>query len=507
MKSKPTTHTSARTTTTTTAAARKTRLAALFFMCLALTTAASIDIDIEAEAAGLSDNNITIQQNGHDILIFQDGQAYDYCQASHPTVDTYPNPQVEGAVLSNVQLFIRHGDRTSQSIYRTDNEVTWECSKETEYNSFDAPATATAGNNFFNASMIANQIVAIPRDSPFAQSIWKGSCIPGQLTPKGSEQQKSLGRALREIYVDRFKFLPEEFHADKVFVRSTDFWRTRQSAISLMTGLYTTKNKSSPPPRIQLTTLPFEVEYLIFNEKGQCPRINQLKDQITKRSRLLQKLYKSIARPIQDAAKIIDPPNTLTLGQVNDFVLPRVCHHMPLPCTAIQTEDENGGGRQEMCIDGEATSEELAIHLSKETAEIMRDSPQSLELLQVGFGPAVAMIRKNLVRAMDKNPDQALFSLYSGHDTTITPLLGVLDSLDMRWPPYASNVLIELWETPSKEQFVRALYNNRVVETKSNWCDLSWCPLQTFFQHLGHFLPGDDYLQKCQLQPDPKTRR
>ncbi|KAK3842397.1 MAG: histidine phosphatase superfamily [Linnemannia gamsii] len=486
--------------TTKVSAARISRLTALFFVCLALSHATTAtpatfpDADTRsAEAATLTNQQ---QKQVQGILLYEDGKAYDYCEANYPTDDTYPAPPVEGATLTNVQLFIRHGDRTSQSFYKVDHQVTFECSKHLQYNSFTSPSSSSSSSSpskpFYNATLIANQIIAIPQDSPFGQSIWKGSCIPGQLTPKGAEQHERLGRALREIYVDgRWKILPNEFQQDKVFVRSTDYWRTRQSATSLLTGLY---GSNKQPPHIQLTTLPVELEFLVFNERGQCPRISQLKAQIAKTSPVLQKLYKSYAQPIQDASKIINPPKVLSFDQVYDFVFPRVCHQLPMPCI------QDGEGK-DRCVDEQAVTKVLATYRNTETAEMFRDAPLSFELLKIGFGPVAAMVRKNILQAKEGVKGQAAFSLYSGHDTTLVPLLGVLDSLDMRWPPYMSNILFELWETPSSESYIRVIYNNKIVTTKSNWCDLSWCPLQTFLAHLEKFLPGEDYIEKCQALP------
>ncbi|KAG0308613.1 Lysophosphatidic acid phosphatase type 6 [Linnemannia gamsii] len=147
----------------------------------------------------------------------------------------------------------------------------------------------------------------------------------------------------------------------------------------------------------------------------------------------------------------------------------------------------------------------MAMFRSKENGEMLRDSDMSFELLKVGFGPAVDMIRRNIVGGKEGG-EGVVFSLYSGHDTMLMPLLAVLDSLDIRWPPYASNILIEEWETPSSEKYIRVIYNNRIVRTKSDWCDLSWCPVQTFLDYLEKFLPGEDYLETCQEQPKPKRQ-
>ena len=56
--------------------------------------------------------------------------------------------------------------------------------------------------------------------------------------------------------------------------------------------------------------------------------------------------------------------------------------------------------------------------------------------------------------------------LYSGHDTTIMPLLVMLGEDTLNWPPYCSNIVFELWETPgwlSKSHTVRVLYNRQIL--------------------------------------------
>jgi hypothetical protein len=45
--------------------------------------------------------------------------------------------------------------------------------------------------------------VTVPQSSPFADFMWKGNCVPGQLTERGAKQQQRLGHNLRSIYVDQ----------------------------------------------------------------------------------------------------------------------------------------------------------------------------------------------------------------------------------------------------------------------------------------------------------------
>lgn len=46
------------------------------------------------------------------------------------------------------------------------------------------------------------------------------------------------------------------------------------------------------------------------------------------------------------------------------------------------------------------------------------------------------------------------FALFSGHDTTVGPLLAALRADDSVWPHYASNVAFELWTDSSFVAFL-----------------------------------------------------
>lgn len=83
--------------------------------------------------------------------------------------------------------------------------------------------------------------------------------------------------------------------------------------------------------------------------------------------------------------------------------------------------------------------EAMAELRSTESAAMLRDDKRSFELLKVGYGPFVGLVKKNVVAGKEKEGGKGVvFSLYAGHDITLLPLLAVLESLDMRWPPYVS---------------------------------------------------------------------
>ncbi|KAF9293960.1 hypothetical protein BGZ88_004640 [Linnemannia elongata] len=418
-------------------------------------------------------------------------EGYNYCQAPRPTLETYPAPKVEGATLLHSQLFIRHGDRAPISVLPLDLDLTWECSNSSAY-SFTGPGLgSTEKSPYHYANVVAHQVVTIPAGSPFASRLmWKGSCAPGQLTPVGALQHRKLGAALRQIYVDKLNFLPETYDPTTVHIRSTDVWRTKQSAENLMAGLYGVQGKfaSSAPPVLQIHTLPVEVDYLTINA-GACPRIAQLRAHIEKSSEVLKRLKDDNDDFSKQLTRILGAEKPWS--GFMDTVLPRICHNKPLQCR----EDGNVGSGNN-CIT-ESIANRILDNVAIQTTEMYRDAQGVFDVLRLGMGPLSSDIKENLLAA--KADGKVRLSFYSGHDTTILPLLGLFDAEDMRWPAYASNILVELWKTLHGEYFVRVLYNQAVLATKSNWCDLEWCPMDGFVAHLDRFIYQDS-MAECQRQ-------
>ncbi|KAF9995734.1 hypothetical protein BGZ79_010548 [Entomortierella chlamydospora] len=407
---------------------------------------------------------------------------YNYCHAQRPAVETYPESKIGGSTLVNSQLFIRHGDRTPTTVLSRDLDVTWECANTSAYAFTGIGTNQGEKAPFQYANVVAHQAITIPPASPFAATkMWMGSCIPGQLTPVGAMQHRRLGAALRQIYVDELKFLPATFDPETVHIRSTDVWRTKQSAENLMAGLYGVQSHSpeSPPPVLQIHILPAEIDYLTMNT-GACPRISQLRSKVEKSSEVLKKLRKDNVDFNKELAEILGEERSWS-GYM-DTVMPRICHGMELQCRQGQGEDDD------KCITPQIANRILE-NVGIETTEIYRDGKGVFEVLQLGIGPLTNDIKQNLLKA--KANGKIRFSFYSGHDTTISPLLGMLDALDQRWPPYASSVLIELWKSPGGQHYVRVLYNGAILPTKSRWCDLEWCPLDAFISYIDRFIVED----------------
>ena len=53
--------------------------------------------------------------------------------------------------------------------------------------------------------------------------------------------------------------------------------------------------------------------------------------------------------------------------------------------------------------------------------------------------------------------------LFSGHDTTLVPLLKGIGAWNDVWPPYSSDLAFELYEDSSGDHLVKIVYNGQVV--------------------------------------------
>ena len=64
-----------------------------------------------------------------------------------------------------------------------------------------------------------------------------GQCKPGQLVGKGAKDQYAVGQKLRRRYVEEKKFLSAENEVDDLFVQSSFFQRTIESARCIIAGM------------------------------------------------------------------------------------------------------------------------------------------------------------------------------------------------------------------------------------------------------------------------------
>jgi hypothetical protein len=82
-------------------------------------------------------------------------------------------------------------------------------------------------------------------------------------------------------------------------------------------------------------------------------------------------------------------------------------------------------------------------------------------------------------------------------DDTLGGLLSAVQAAGWSWPPYASNMLWELWQDEAQHSsyFVRVLYNGMVLPLP--FCSMSDCPLSEFYDWLHQSAVPKDLLKEC----------
>ncbi|RKP11835.1 histidine phosphatase superfamily [Piptocephalis cylindrospora] len=417
---------------------------------------------------------------------------YSYCQAPIPSADSYtPLPN---ATLHQLQEVFRHGDRTPIRVLQGDSGI-WDCGESRE-----VQHVAGSKGNSVTESIVLDYTT--PSSSPYSKNMWRGSCIPGQLTPKGIQQHHELGQALRSIYVDKLAFLPSTLDPSVMYLRTTDRWRTRQSLSSQLTGLYPPEHRASSDNTT--TTAPLTVHVrprvldTLVDPHEQCPRVEEFEVNRTKTTEFqaywnqtstLRTHLNSIASFTSSST---DHKYGPSLVPFMDVVNARVCHAKPLPCDSKDKSNCVTKDQARQLLEA-GTREKLLFH---------RTLPKAREINDLTIGPFLRETRDLLLDVTQGRPVPKA-NLYSAHDSTLLFLLAALESTDRSWPPYASSLIVELWKkdnaTGSQEDWLgRLLYNGAPLE--ASWCDFAvGCPLPTYTAHLTKHIPKNQQAS-CESQ-------
>ncbi|PVU98518.1 hypothetical protein BB559_001492 [Furculomyces boomerangus] len=444
-------------------------------------------------------------------LIYQNHpipEGYTYCQAEYPIADNYK--KVPNSELLHVQLFLRHGDRTPENLIKNEL-VDWNDCKQ----SYDH--IQLRPNNSEQTDITFQLIPQLPAKSStntdskkdFSSKLWTGSCSVGQLTDLGKQQHIQLGKAIRELYVEKLNFLDSELSSANIErninVRTSQIWRTQNTAESFLNGLYPSINRKNQT-NIPMNYYPIQIETMLSNTI-MCPKIKLILQKIAL-SRDYINYLKSTRKEMAKLNHIFgvntnaDSKWLYSWISHMDVLQPRLCNNKPYPCNL------------DLC----ASKQDAKFALNNanfETKYIKRDSIYSDMLTRLTAGPLLNEILvgfNKVIENKDKNNQIPKLSIFSAHDETLTNLLGAFKANDegILWPPYASNLAIELWkQNPSNGQSashsIRILYNGKTLQvlgTKNEinkpWCDFNSCDYSNFEKYLTTIIP-DDIIKECEI--------
>uniref|UniRef100_A0A4X2K0X0 acid phosphatase n=1 Tax=Vombatus ursinus TaxID=29139 RepID=A0A4X2K0X0_VOMUR len=264
-----------------------------------------------------------------------------------------------------------------------------------------------------------------PTDPHKDKAIWPYGL--GQLTQEGVQQQVELGRFLRARYGN---FLNQEYHRDEVYVRSTDYERTLQSAQANLAGLFPRPPLTPGWMPVPIHTVPATEDKLLKFRTQRCPQYQKLLEETVAGEEYQAALEGwreflvhlgnltglSLADgPLHRAWKVLD---TLTC-QVGPRAHPRCCLGELL---ALAGGPERGG--QEGQTSG-GPFPPPGILLDAILTNFTQVQARGLPLKMI---------------------------MYSAHDSTLLALQGALGLYDGHHPPYAACLGFEFWKHLGKPE-------------------------------------------------------
>ncbi|KAK7169178.1 hypothetical protein R3I93_005236 [Phoxinus phoxinus] len=375
--------------------------------------------------------------------------------------------------LKLIQVLFRHGARTPLKSIPDVLEAQWvpELLEAPAHTEIDYTVTDLKGGPRPPA----------PVEDSYRAKILTGGTYPGQLTTVGMQQLYDLGVKLRKKYIQEEPFLTPSFNPKEVHIRSTNIVRTIESAKCLVAGLFQQKQAGV----VSILTDKAEKEVLYPNYHG-CKLLKLHMGHRWAQSSTLPDIAADL-QSIQSSLGV-DPHQHIDFILIRDDMVARETHGLPLP-TALE--------HWRSIIEQRAV--DMICHIYE---------PSKRQNLQMCVGPLFQLLLTNIedkIQGTTSNPDRKLF-LYSVHDTTLMPCLMALGVFDMKWPPYAADITLELYQhRQTNQHYVKVSYIGQ--DQKIPGCSDVYCPLHEFKAAMAvHALPDDSYHALCNSADDhPKV--
>lgn len=300
-------------------------------------------------------------------------------------------------------------------------------------------------------------------------------CDMGTLTDVGRQSTYRLGIRLRELYVDRLKFLPPQIEStDFMYLRSTPIVRALESLQQTFSALYPPSTRipgqdgTFPAPTILTRT---QGDETLFPNDTNCRRFAALARVFAQRTaerwnkteemEYLDKLYGKWMPEDSPRVKVDSKPR---LTGIMDTINSTLAHG---PETRLPKEfyDEKG----------------LKIIEKINVEEWYSGYKESREYRMLGIGGLLGDIVGRMVGSAERTAADGRYEIMSKskasqapitfglsgcHDVTLAAVLASLGSLDdNEWPPFTSHIAIEMFRNSA----AAAPVPTKGTATKWNW--------------------------------------
>ncbi|KAH0482385.1 MAG: hypothetical protein KVP17_001958 [Porospora cf. gigantea B] len=389
--------------------------------------------------------------------------------------------------LVQVHTMVRHGARAPQHQYdgAAPKPIVWECALE---------PTPAEGTDHLH-----------------------GSCVEGQLLVEGQVQGSILGRILAKAYFSEHNVLHDPTKAFDTqsdpghnFSKVALFRSTRRSR-AIMTGTAVMepilKSFVNPKRRSIVPTIRKASREDMWINRALCPAVAEAARE-HQTSVEMMAMVQSTRSVRQAVEKIMQPEaaegHYWPSGFVDDLQT-RLCSRK---IEAVPPQLRPGHLRAARLLDrallaGKAQSQHLFHWRSGRVSKIamahfLSDLKAAVLSAVLASGAEGAFWTRRQGAYPTGSPHR--FFLYSGHDTTIMPLLAALGVWSpAEWPPYASIATLEFLRSGERFLF-RIIYNGAAVTRRFKGCDTDLCALETFFLETDHFATPTQFKLICEGQ-------
>ncbi|XP_070606339.1 lysophosphatidic acid phosphatase type 6 isoform X2 [Erythrolamprus reginae] len=290
----------------------------------------------------------------------------------------------------------------------------------------------------------------------YKSTVLKGGVVAGQLTKVGMQQMFALGERLRKRYIEKTNFLSSSYKSSEVLIRSTNINRNLESTRCLLAGLFQQQKEA-----VTIVTDNAESE-ILYPNPGSCQQLKRIHKDGWASVNLHQGLLEDLKNIKQKLGIINEEKVDFIL--LLDNIFAEQAHDLP-SCPVLKNSMQ--------LIEQRAV--DAFFYITKNN---------SREILQMSVGPLLNAIEDNIKKAIEP-PSSDIKTrkliLYAVHDVTLFPLLMAMGVFNSKWPPYAADVTLELYQH-SKDWFIRLLYNGEELIPRG--CKDGLCPLEDFLNAL-----------------------
>eukprot|EP00871_Galdieria_phlegrea_P004431 jgi/Galph1/498/GphlegSOOS_G5156.1 len=368
------------------------------------------------------------------------------------------------------QVLFRHGARSPVYDLPVDQLSNWNLCIDETYKKYLIPSNIV--------SLSPDNPSPVEEESLKAEYTKPNVCKRGQLTTLGVKQMVAVGELFHKRYFEELGLLQgDDMKDNDLFVRSTFMKRAVQSAQAFLYGFLSLNLSSMPNIPIHVKD---KKEENLFPNSYICPRI---KDMYRYARKLLSERSEEFLIPeLQSERWNVKTP--LDLIRLRDVIISREAHGLP-PLVAA---DGSILPEEQIVERGQRAMNNLVLGYDEKLRE---------ESLRLSGGMLVKELMENMRKSV-KGTQPYKCMLYSGHDTTLLPLLCMLDIYDDEWPSFGSFLSFEVFSDSQGSFYVGVFYNGKQCRIPK--CeDAIFCPWERFEEQMSFWILRDE---KTACQPD-----